>query len=311
MNDSSSIEDLKKYCSSSTESVKIAASMALYNLGDKSFENRIIEDAIQGNLFAIASLGKIENSENILAKISASPNMQERINASIALLKRKDQRCLNGLKELFLSKENDLAISPFFSLGKSITCFKIMKNSKNRKNLDLDLSLEIKKSLLKEAGELNENCFLSLIEDIFSNNQNDLVPFACHILANINSDKVIELLKNYAVKAGSPLVRDYCNITLYRMNVDGPYFEHIKKWLQRNSGQELIKLKPFTPDKVRYEKTQYTLSPEESSFLLVEMFTALAEKHTVEGIMVLLDCLKITNNLNRLPLAGILMRATE
>ena len=311
LNDSSCNEELKKYCGSSTENVKLAASLALYNLGDKSFENEILKEAIKENLFAILSLGNIENSENILAQLSKSPNTQARINASIALLKRKDPRSLKGLKELFISKENDLAIAPYLSLGKTLSCFKVMKNSKNRKNIDTHQSLQIKEMLLKQAIELNEDSFLSLAEEIFNNNQNDLVPYLCHLLSNLNSDKAIEFLKNYSVKTGSPLVRDYCNLTLYRMNIEGPYFEYLKKWLHLNSGQELIRLKPFTPDKVRYDKSQYSLSPEESSFLLVEMLSVLGEKHSIEGIMLLLDCLKTTNNFNRYPLAGILLRATE
>lgn len=311
LNDSSCNEELKKICQSATENVRLAAALSLYKLGDRSFENELVKCAVDGNLFAIFALGRIENSENFLARLATSPNIQSRINASIALLNRKDPRCIKGLKELFISKQNDLAITPFLSLGKTLSCFKVMTNSKSRKNIDLNLSLDIKQMLLKQAIELPEDNFLELAKEIFSNNQNDLIPCLYQLLSNLSSDKVVDFLKDHATSAGAPLIRDYCNLALYRMNIEGPYFEHIKKWLQRNASRETIQLKPFTPDKVTYDKSQYSLSPEESTFLLVEMFSSVAEKHSVEGIMLLLDSLKSAQNLNRYPLAGILLRATE
>jgi HEAT repeat protein len=311
LHDSSCNEELKKYCLSSIDNVKLAASLALYQLGDKSFENNIYQLAASSNLFAISALGKIDNSEEFLTKIAHLPNFQTRINGAIALLQRKDPRCLEGLKELLCSKETSYALSPFLSLGKSLTYFQVTLDSKKRKDIDRNLSLDIKQSLLKRALELEEKYFLVLAKEIFESNQNDLIPYLCTLLSNLNSDKAISLLEEYSIKAGVPLIRDYCNLTLYRMNIEGPYFDHLKRWLKRNCDKELIHLKPFLPEKVKYESTQYSLSPEESSSLLIDIFSVLAEKHSVEGIMLILDCLKTTNRLNRYPLAGILLRATE
>lgn len=311
LNDSSCIEDLKKLSSSSTENVRLAASLALYQLGMRAYEKVVYQSAQKNNPFAIISLGKIENSEDFLSFLAQGPNLLSRINASIALLARKDPRSLAGLKELFISKENDLIISPYLSLGKTLNYYQVMINSKKRKNLDLNLSLELKQSLLKQALDLDEKYFLGLAEDIFNNDQNDLIPYICLLLSNLNSDNVIQFLKKHSEKAGAPLIRDYCNLTLYRMNIDGPYFDYLKKWLKKNSNQDLIILKTFSPERVKYENSQYSLSPDQSGYLLIEIFSAIAEKHDINGIMVLVDCLKNSLKLNRYPLAGILLRATE
>ena len=114
----------------------------------------------------------------------------------------------------------------------------------------------------------------------------------------------------YAQKAGAPLIRDYCNLALYRAGEEGPYFDYLKNWLRRNK-KEMVRLKPFLPNKLRYEKSQYTLSSDESSRLMIEIFGVIAERRSIEGIMLLLDVLKDTDPLNRSPLAGILLKATE
>ena len=311
LNDSSCTEDLKKYLDSSTETVRLAASIALNQLGNRLYEYNIYESAAYGNLFAVIALGKIEGSENILAKITKSSNTQMMINASIALLHKKDNRCFIGIKKLLIDGENKLSVMPHTSLGKTLYYFQIMPFSKKRKDIDQNISLDIKHNILKQALDLDEAYFLDLANDIFRNKQNDLIPYLCQLITKLNSENAIALLKKYADKAGAPLIRDYCNLSLYRMNVEGPYFNYIKRWIKRNNTQELIHLKPFSPDKVKYDKSQYALSPDESTYLLVEIFTAVAEKHNVEGIMLLLDSLKTANRLNRYPLAGILLRATE
>ena len=53
LNDSSCNEDLKKLYLSATDNIKLAISLALYKLGDKTYAKEIINSAISGNLFAI------------------------------------------------------------------------------------------------------------------------------------------------------------------------------------------------------------------------------------------------------------------
>lgn len=311
LNDSSAVSILKKYSESFSEHVKLAAILALYKLGDKSALEPLFNLALTGNPFAILALSKVEDSENLLANLTLSTDLQIRANSAIALLKRGDNRCLNILKEILIDKQGTKSIMPRFSLGRTLSFFQIVSTSLKRKDVDQNLSLDIKQSLLKEAMELDLDSFLSLADEIFKNNQNELIPYLCSLFSNMKSDKIIEFLKKYSKKTGSPLIRNYCNLTLYRMDVAGPYFEKMKEYVKDHNANNYIRLKPFEPNKIRYESNQYELSSEESNKLLIEIFTALAEKHSVEGIMVILDALKTTHKLNRSPLCGILLRATE
>lgn len=306
LNDSSSMDILKNYTQSSNDYVKLASYLALYKLGDKTSQYPIIEMA-KNNLFAINALGSVENSEEFLAKLTRSNDLQIRANSSIALLKKKDKRALEGIKEILI--DDGKAIIPRSSLGRTLNFFQIVSTFK-RKDIDFNLSLEIKQSLLKEAIELDLDSFISLANDIFKNNQNDLIPYLAISLSNLKSDKIIEFLQNYA-KNGSPLIRNYCNLSLYKMDVKGFYFERLKKYIKENNSSNYIHLKPFEPNKIRYEKNQYELSPDESNKLLIDIFTIIAEKHEVDGIMVILDALKTTHKFNRYPLCGLLLRATE
>lgn len=310
LSDSASIDLIKNNAASAQENLQLASYIALYNLGLKTYSEDIIKMAVNGNVFATLALGKIPGSENVLSRIASSPDSMERINASIALLMLKDPRCLLGLKELLIKKENGLIIQPFYSVGRSLLCYNIMPFTGARKDLDPNLSFDIKEHLLKEALELNEDAFLKLSNAIFENNQNDLVAMLTHLLENKKSERAMLLLKKYAQKSGAPLIRDYCNLALYRAGEDGPYFKYLKDWMKRNS-KVLVRLKPFSPTKVQFEKSQYELSSDEASRLMLEIFVAVAEKHDVEGINLLLESIKNTGPINRYPLAGILLRATE
>src|SRR3989344_8236473 len=76
LKDSSSMPKLKKWAVSSTESIRLAAAMALLNLGDRSFVPAMIEMAKKRNLFAIFCLGGVADSENVLAELVQSNDLQ-------------------------------------------------------------------------------------------------------------------------------------------------------------------------------------------------------------------------------------------
>jgi len=304
--DSSSIEKIKKYTNSNIENIKLAACLALNDLGDKSFNEKIFKLALKGNLFAISSLAKIEKSTHILLPLLQSKNMQIRINAALALLRKKDSRSLKCLKEFFFE---DFLVLPKYSLGKVLTCFEVIKNHKNIKNSNNLFALKM--NILKETLELEENDFLSLAKEIFDLNKNEFIPTICHLLLNLRSEKAIELLKIQTQKIGAPFIRDYTNLTLYKITGENFYKKYLENWLKKNNTQKAVNLKEFEKDKIRFEKTQFELSPFETSHLMIEIFSAFAEKHSIDGVMLLLDAMKKTHPLNKYPLAGLLLKAIE
>ncbi|HSX27024.1 MAG TPA: hypothetical protein VLE89_08495, partial [Chlamydiales bacterium] len=271
LKDSSSTKKLKKLASSSTESVRLAASIALLQFGDRTFVPQIEEMAKRSNLFAIAALGRISETEETLARLVRSGDLQVRLNAAIALLQRRDPRCVHALAELLIEDSRDLAFHPFNSVGRTLVSYKAIPSAElhaKDPTIDLSYSQAIREHLLREAIHLPEAQFLQLARLIFNRQQYDLVPTLITLLENLQTENAIALLKEGAAKLSAPLIRDYCHLSLYRLKQEGPYEEYINHWVMRQKESELIRLRPLLPWKYRMEQSDYSLTPEETSRLL-------------------------------------------
>lgn len=314
LKDSHSIPKLKKLTQSSTDTIRIAAALALFQLGDRSHLPLLFELAQKSNLFAIASLGPISGTEELLAKLVQSTDLQVRLNAAVALLQRRDSRALPALLEIFLDDARDLAFQPFNSLGKTLSAIKAIPSAELRAKdptLNLGYSLAMREHFLREALHLPEEAFLSLAQKIFSRGQNDLVPTTIALLENLQTDKAIALLKEGAQKLSHPLIRDYCHLSLYRLNQEGPYEDYINHWVMHQQQTQLIQLREILPWKYRLDPSDYTLTPEETSRLLIETFLSIASKRDEKSIAFLLSALQQAPPANRYALMGLLMKATE
>ena len=74
---------------------------------------------------------------------------------------------------------------------------------------------------------------------------------------------------------------------------------------------ELIRLRPLLPWKYRLEQSDFTLTPDETSRLLIESFLSIANQRDERSIAFLLKAIQLGNPQNRFALMGLLMRATE
>lgn len=314
LKDGSSRAKLLKLASSPTDSVKLAASLALIQLGDRTHVPTIVELAEKKNLFAIASLGAISETEETLKGLLHSQNFQVRLNAAIALLQRRDTSCLPLLSEILIQDARDLAFHPYPSVGRTQVAFKAIPSAELRSNdplVDLSYSAVIREHFLKEAIHLPNADFLKIAELIFTRQQNDLVPTVISLLENMQTDEAIALLKRGSSMISSPLIRDYCHLALYRLKVAGPYEEYVNRWVMQQKDAELIRLKPLLPWKYRMEQADYQLTAEERSKLLIDSFMAIASRRDEKSISFLLDAIQYGNPQNRYALMGLLMRATE
>lgn len=314
LKDTSSLQKLKKLAQSPTDSIRLAASIALYQLGDRSEIPQIITLAKKHNLFAIFSLGKISDTEETLAELSLSADFQVRINAGLALLQRHDPRCLPILREILITDSRDLAFHPMQSVGRTLTAFKAVPSAELRSKdptMDLTYSTSLRENFLKEALLLPEESFLALARTIFIRQQNDLVPATISLLENLRTPSTIALLKEGTKKISSPLIRDYCNLSLYRLKEPGPYEDHVNHWVMQQKTAELIRLRPILPWKYRMEQSDYTLTTEETSRLLIDSFLAIANRRNEKSISLVLKAMQNGLAQNRYPIMGLLMRATE
>lgn len=314
LKDSISIPKLKKLTNSSGDNVKIAAALALASLGDRSYLPSIEDLAKKRNLFAIAALGQVDGFEDTLAELTKTPDLQIRINAAISLLQRRDARCLPALLEILIEDRRDLAFQPFPSVGRTLNVFKAVPLAELKAkdpSVNFSYSLAIREHLLREAIHLPEKCFLRLASALFARQQNDLVPCTISLLENLQTEGAKTVLLEGAAKKTAPLIRDYCHLALYRLKEEGPYEEYINRWVTQQRGAEIIRLRPILPWKFRMDQSDHTLTPEETSKLLIDAFFAIASRRNERSISFLLDAIQHGNPQNRYVLMGLLMRATE
>lgn len=314
LKDSESIPKLKRLASSPTDSVRIAAALSLYQLGDRQYLTQIETLAKNRNILAIAALAKVSGFENTLAELTASNEIQVRINAAIALLQRRDPRCLPILSDIFILDHRDLAFQPFNSVGRTLTAFKAIPSAELRSkdpSTDLTYSLTIREQLLRETVQLPEEPFLQVAKLILQKQQNDLVPSVIALLENLQTEGAKQTLKEGTKKVAAPLIRDYCHLSLYKIKEEGPHEDYINNWVMQQKGAELIRLRPILPWKFRMDSDEFTLTPEETSKLLIDAYMSIASRRDERSISFLLEAIQLGNPINRYALMGLLMRATE
>lgn len=312
--DEKSVPTLERLSQSPTDSVKLAALFALYEMGRTHPIKPIQDLAKKGDPFAITLLGNIPKSEELLVSLLQHPNFSIRTNAALALLELRDNRCLPVVKSLLIHDYRDLAAVRIRSLGNSLNAWKVIPSAKENLKTNpmaYEVRLSNREAILREAMELDQKSFLILAEEIFQSRQTELIPALCHALENMHTPETITLLKKYQQMVGAPLIRNYCNLALFRMKVEGPYFENLKEWITAQRNHELIKFRAILPRDIMMESPQYDLTPHETSRLLIESYESLAQTHTEDAINVLMQAIQYGNEKNKYTLAGLLMRVVQ
>lgn len=313
LKDESAIPFLKNFAMSPIPQVRLAALQALYRLGITQAQDGIKDLAFKGDLFAVVALGEMPNNQDALAQLAQSQNFQVRINAVIGLLKQSDPRCQPFLDAILIRDSRDLAFKKITSPGKALFCWKAMPSARQNYedfSLDSELSQHFRESILSEAASLPEDCFYQVVGSIFDKQQNDLVPAAIALLEEQHTERSILFLKSYQQLAGAPLIRNYCNLALYRMHEEGPYGENLRRWVEQQANEQIIQLRPFIPWEVDSSLANYKIMPHETSRLLIEAFEAFAQRQDDAGINALLNAVRTGSSKNKYALAGLLMRAS-
>jgi HEAT repeat protein len=311
--DSSSLALMQRYSLSTVDSVRLAALKGLYKLGNKESKTLLEKSALNKDPFAVFALSEIDGSAQVLFSLLFSEDMTVRINAAIALLQRRDPRCLSVLLEMLL--QDSLYIQPVLSLGRAHLSFRLASPSigrnKEEKKALTEMFLQIKEQLLSESVQLGEEAFLEIAKQLFARNKLRLIPSTIHLLENIRSDNITSFLEEQTRKVGSPLIRNYAHLALFRMGKEGDHENYLLDWMKENQSRKMIELRPHLSLNERMQMDQYSLSAEETSRLLMEIFTAFAQKRDLKSILTVLDAIKEGHPHNRSALAGLLLRAIE
>lgn len=315
MQDLHSIESLKIAAQSPFDDTKLASLFALYQLGHESVKEEIVEMAKRKNLYAIYMLSKIDGYEDVLARLATNIDSTVRLNASLALLHKRNPRCLSAVKEIISSNIDYVGFVPFVSHGRSLVAWKpisisSIKHPDVKRNVQA-ITLSFIEEVLTASLELSEDEFLDISRDVLSNKGSHSIALLMHLLENIKSEKVINLLKEKSQEVGSPLIRGYASLSLYRMGGNEAFRASFLSWLKTQKAEQLIEFKPMMDRGARDDKTtsNYQLSPADRSALLIESFDTLANQHETEGISLLLEAMKDGHPKNRYALAGLLLKS--
>jgi len=311
LKDEVSLNKLKTLSKSQYKNVALAAHYALFQMGQKEALSYIENAAKEENVFAIALLGEITEGSDTLIALQDSPHIQCRMNAALALLEQVNPECLINLSHLLIRNKHDLAVAELASVGKAFKAWKIISSASQVLKDDLEAyakNLYFREKILNKASHLPEPHFIKLATALLLNQQNDLIPLLVRLLEDLRTPTAIALLKEYHQKVGAPLVRNYCNLALYRLKEPGPYGDYLKQWVKSQNDQALIRFRPFLPWQF---ETPYQITPEETSRLLIESFEAFSHNQDNAGIEALLDAIEKGHSKNKYALAGLLIRATQ
>ena len=315
MNDLHSIETLKIAAQSPFDHTKLAALFALLQMGDESAKEQIAKMAKNKNLFAIYLLGRIDGYDDLLARLSTNMDSTVRLNASLALLYKRNPKCLPVVKDIISADIEHLGFVPFVSNGRTLVAWKpispgSIKHPDLKRNIQA-ITLSFIEETLTASLELPNDEFINIARDVLSRKSSQSVALIMHLLENIKDDKVVALLKEKSQELGSPLIRGYSSLALYRMGEDNAFKDSFLNWLKTQKGEQLIEFKPMMDRGARDDKviSNYQLSPQDRSALLIESFDTLASKHEIEGIELLLEAMKDGHPKNRFALAGLLLKS--
>ncbi len=309
LKDSASLPLLKELAKSQRNEVKLAAAIALIELGFNDYLDTVKQQAKDGNLFAINALGRLKEGKEILRPLSTHPDRDIRLNATLSLLQLGKVVPCN---EILIPGKGDLGFMRISSPGRGLKAWKMVPsahhNTKGYPAL-VEQTIALREKVLIQCLELPEEHFLATARLIMKEKQIELIPLLVTLLENAATDGALALLKEGQQRAGEPLIRTYCTLALFRLHEEGPYEEQLISWARSASDQDMIQ---FKEEEERTSlSSRHELTPEESSRLLVETFETLAQTQNQSGVEALVHAMAYGNPKNRYALAGLLIRTTE
>lgn len=313
LKDRNSKELLQSFTRNSQQGTKVAAWAALHELGDPDAKEALEKMAQKGDLFACAALSRVDGSADVLAALLAHPQADVRFNAAIALLEKGDARCSAVLFEMLRVDEKDLAILPLSSSSKALRAWKSTPSSRQRFAKDPDQyeqTIRIKEAIVAKASSLPQEQFLQLTDTLLRSDCQPLVPILTAALERIATPEALALLKTHKQKLGSPLIRRYCALSLFRLKEE-PISPQLYEWMKREEEHEMISFRPLLTNNEQPDLGRHSLTPKETSRLLIEVYDAVASTQEDNGLLLLRDAIEHGNKKNRYALAGLLIRAAQ
>ncbi|MGR3973419.1 MAG: hypothetical protein QRY72_02440 [Candidatus Rhabdochlamydia sp.] len=316
LKDSSSLSQLHHLSKSHFASVELTSLYALYLLGSSSSLSSIKQIADQGDLFAITLMGSLPSSGSTLKNLQVHSHLSVRLNATLSLLLQKDSACLKTVPEFLFRDHKDLGFIPITSAGKALYAWKVISSaSLQESNMAMaiqNMSLSLREQMLKMAVELEEQDFLWIASQLFQHQQIELIPLLSYLLENHKTEGALNLLKQHSEVGNLPLIRMYCHLALFRLKEKGPYADYLKEWIHQTLLTDMMHFNPLASSLLPATSfPSYELSPSENGVLLMQSYEAIAQRHSEEGIDLLLQGIHKGHPNNRYALAGLLLHTLQ
>lgn len=312
LQDLDAIKFLKEAELSSFKDTSLAATFALFSLGEKDAHLPILSLAKDGNLFAISLLASVEEGIPLLTNLLSHKDSNICVNACLSLLAHKQTCTLPTVAHILTLDLKDLLFAPIASSGGSLMAWSSyspdLLTDPMEKKWVLSSMQKLQEQVLAQTMLFSEQDALRIAEKILQNSQNHLVPALMQHLENIDSENVRVFLRKHAKNNPNILKNAYCNLTLYKLD-DGP--EHqasFLAWVAKQKNVPTITLQPLLENRDLLN-SPFELHPEETSRCFLDALIAVSTKHEPENIPILLQTMKTGSEKNRFTLAGLLLQS--
>ncbi|MEI6531849.1 MAG: HEAT repeat domain-containing protein, partial [Chlamydiota bacterium] len=302
LGDSASIPLLQDLTRQKDPAIRLVASYSLFRLGQLKAELLIQEAASQGNLFAIALLGQMKTSQDLLIRLSQSSDLDIKANATLALLQGKNSEALPALLSLLHPNLKNLALVAIASPGQSLLAWQV-KAQITLKNKPV--MIFSKQRLIEEASTLSEKEFLAFAKEAILFEDKETVPALIWTVKTHDKQFLLDQLN----RPGAPLARSWATLALYTLKEKGPYAAHVHEWFVEMKKLAIVSVTP--PSLTSDLKSFHLMTKQESCQLLLSALDSVALMRDHEAIDFVLAALIDGNPLNRPVLASLLLRLSE
>jgi HEAT repeat protein len=210
------IDRLKKLLLHPNSCVQIQSALSLAFLGETSYQDKIIQLAEQGNLFALFALSECPHAHFFTLH---EKSKSFAINKALAMLRQKDTEAVGTICNL-LSSDEDKVIYMSPSSGYTSIYWDIAplhSFEADQRPVLFEQSLSYKEEILSASLELSEEAFFTIASYVFDNEIIPLYPCLIGLLKNQESDLGIALLEKEANAIGRPYNRAFAQLALFQL----------------------------------------------------------------------------------------------
>lgn len=296
------------------QETKLSALLALCYLGDLEKIPQVEALAQDGNLFATYALHRLTGTEKTLDQLLNHSDINVKVNAALALLEQGNIHPRYIIDFLSLDPEV-IVCGPHFSIGHTLACYKVWNplawKNEERKRAQA-MMIEMQSSVLEKSINLPEDSFMEIARAVFKRKQAHLIPLLVRLLENKRTHSALALLEEKSQAMGSPFVRAYSLLALYRLGHSDILSQQFIDWVHNQKGDELLQfriLKERENVGLNTEPSPYKLTPEEKSALFLEALESIAVRHEENSTSFILKTIRDGHYKNRFALAGMLLKS--